>query len=109
MLGHAPMPQQAAAKPLRPAAGREGEEVVFNSVLLGAHIVPPGNGEYPHGKVVIASAAREIVASEQDVRAQFPVVALDCVVLGTNAQSPVMGLHRQRPEGRGVADDCPPP
>ena len=100
------MPQQAAAKPLRPAAGREGEEVVFNSVLLDAHIVPPGNGEYPHGKVVIASAAREIVASEQDVRAQFPVVAFDCVVSGTNAQSPVMGLHRQRPEGRGVADDC---
>jgi hypothetical protein len=31
------------------------------------------------------------------------------VVLGTNAQSPAMGLHRQRPEGRGVADDCPPP
>ena len=74
------MPQQAAAKPLRPAAGREGEEVVFNSVLLGAHIVPPSNGEYPHGKVVIASAAREIVASEQDVRAQFPVVAFDCGV-----------------------------
>jgi len=89
--------------------------VVFNSVLLGAHtvllgahVVPPGNGEYPHGKIVVASAAREIVAGEQDVRAQFPVVTLNCGV-GNERAVPSHGVAQARPEGRGVADDCPPP
>lgn len=74
-------PQQVAAKPLLRATGHEGEEVVFNFVLLGAHIVPPGNSEYLRGKVIVASAAREIVAGEQDVRAQYR-----CLMIGNSSQ-----------------------